>query len=275
MPAEQAPQDLQLERALLALVLTDNGVLDRVTRLEPEHFFDAVNREVFTVARELRRDGKPVDLVTLGGLMGGNPLGGADSILDSIKSYSMGGELPDAISVEDSLVNLYTRRRMLAAGEALSGSVLNYAAKPADVIETTVRDLEDIRAISQPARRTLWDVDAGIDAMLREMDADIDAKCQKPTKLHSGKTALLRADVELLNDLAVARWLRLTLLVVLLSAGDRLRWPLQSDGPLAPRQSAPLVKTPGPTRFAQQRRSLRHKRGWPQSIEELDWSPSE
>ena len=38
MPAEQAPHDLQLERALLALVLSDNGVLDRVTRLEPEHF---------------------------------------------------------------------------------------------------------------------------------------------------------------------------------------------------------------------------------------------
>ena len=117
-PDDAPPNNLQLERALLALVLTDNGVLDRVTRLEPEHFFDAVNREVFTVARELRRDGKSVNLVMLGGLMGGDPLGGAASILDSIKSYSMAGELPDAISVEDSLVNLYTRRRMLAAGEA-------------------------------------------------------------------------------------------------------------------------------------------------------------
>ena len=106
---------------------------------------------MFTVARELRRDGKPVDLVTLGGLMGGDPLGGAASILDSVKRYSTADELPDAISVEDSLVNLYARRRMLGAGESLSGSALNYAAKPADVIETTVRDLEDIRVISQPA----------------------------------------------------------------------------------------------------------------------------
>ena len=155
MRTDHAPHDLQLERAMLALVLTDNAVLDRLTRLEPEHFFDAVNREVFTVARNLRRDGQPVNLVTLGGLMGGDPLGGAASILDSIKIYSMAGELPDAISVEDSLVNLYARRCMLATGEALAGSVLNYAAKPADVIETTVRELEDIRAMSRPARRTL------------------------------------------------------------------------------------------------------------------------
>ena len=176
MPVE-SPHDLQLERALLALVLTDNAVLDRVNRLEPEHFFDAVNREVFTVAGDLRRDGKPVNLVTLGGLMGGDPLGGSASILESIKAYSMAGELPDALSVEDSLVNLYTRRRMLAAGQTLADSVLNYAAKPADVIEATVRELEDVRALSQPPRRTLWDADAGIDAMLRAMEADNGANC--------------------------------------------------------------------------------------------------
>ena len=172
MSTDQAPHDLQLELALLALVLTDNAKLDRVTRLEPEHFFDAVNREVFTVARDLRRDGRPIDLVTLGSLMGGDPLGGSASILESIRAYSMAGELPDATSVEDALVSLYTRRRMLAAGEALAVSVLNYAAKPADVIEATMRELEDIHALSQPARRTLWDAEAGIDAMLREMEAD-------------------------------------------------------------------------------------------------------
>jgi hypothetical protein len=63
-----------------------------------------VNREVFTVARDLRRDGRPVDLVTLGGLMGGDPLGGEASILESVKAYSVAGELPDAFSVEDSLI---------------------------------------------------------------------------------------------------------------------------------------------------------------------------
>ena len=172
MHTDQPPHDLHLERALLTLTLTDNAVLDRVTRLEPEHFFDALNREVFAVARDLRRDGRPIDVVTLGSLMGGDPLGGSAGILDSIKAYSVAGELPDALSVEDSLINLYTRRRMRATGEALAGSVLNYAAKPSDVIEATVRELEDIRAISQPARRTLWDADAGIDDMLREMEAD-------------------------------------------------------------------------------------------------------
>jgi hypothetical protein len=49
---------------------------------------------------------------------------------------------------------------------------LNYVAKPAEVIDAAARELEDIRALSQPTRRTLWDADSGIDAMLREMDAD-------------------------------------------------------------------------------------------------------
>src|SRR5262245_43593016 len=133
--AQTAPHNLQLERALLALVLNDNTVLDRLTRLEPEHFFDAVNREVFTVTRDLRREGRPADLDTLGGLMGGDPLGGKTGILESLKAYSVGNELPDAVSVEDSLITLYVRRQMQATGEALAGSVWNYAVKPADVIE--------------------------------------------------------------------------------------------------------------------------------------------
>ena len=48
MRTDQAPHDLQLERAMLALVLTDNGVLDRAMRLEPEHFFDAARLVIET-----------------------------------------------------------------------------------------------------------------------------------------------------------------------------------------------------------------------------------
>jgi replicative DNA helicase len=178
----EPPSDVGLERALLALVLADNAVLDRFTRLEPEHFYDAVNREVFTTARDLRRDGRPVNLVTLTGLMGGDPLGGTASILDAIKAFSLAGELPDATSVEESLIALYVRRRMQAAGEALAGSVQSYATKPAEVIETITRELEDLRALSLPPRRTLWDAEAGIDAMLRAMESD-DGTRRVPTGL--------------------------------------------------------------------------------------------
>src|SRR5262245_8427933 len=103
-PEQEPPNAVQLERGMLALVLTDNAVLDKLHRLEPEHFFDAIYREVFTAARDLRRDGQPVDLVRLGSLMGGDPLGGPSSILDSIKAFSVAGEVPDALSIEDSLI---------------------------------------------------------------------------------------------------------------------------------------------------------------------------
>ena len=55
----------------------------------------------------------------------------------------------------------------------------------------------------------------------------------------------------------------------------RLHWPLQIDGPLAPRQKAPLATTPGPTRCAPQQRNLRHRRGSHLSVGELGWSPNE
>ena len=51
MPSEQTPHDLRLERALLALILTDNSVLDRVSQLEPDHFFDAVHRERTSIGK--------------------------------------------------------------------------------------------------------------------------------------------------------------------------------------------------------------------------------
>src|SRR5262245_30511398 len=74
------------------------------------------------------------------------------------------------------------RRRVQAAGEALAGSVQSHFSKPTDVIEPTVRELEDLRTLSLPPRRTLWDAEAGIDAMLREMEAD-DSANRIPTGL--------------------------------------------------------------------------------------------
>jgi replicative DNA helicase len=175
-PGPVLPNDPRLERALLALVVTDNGVLDKLARLEPEHFHDAENREVFTLARDLRREGQPINLVTLGGLMGADPLGGTSSILDSIKAFSLAGELPDALSLEASLLTLHVRRRGLAVGDALAASMQSYAGKPAEVFEATVREIEDLRALSLPPRRTLWDAEAGTDAMLRDLESDDSAR---------------------------------------------------------------------------------------------------
>jgi hypothetical protein len=96
----------------------------------------------------------------------------AQDLLDNIKAYSVAGELPDALSIEDSLLTLHVRRQAQGVGETLAGAMQHCAAKPAEAIESTVRELEELRALSLPPRRTLRDAEDGIDAMLRELEAD-------------------------------------------------------------------------------------------------------
>jgi replicative DNA helicase len=169
--ADATPHDLALERALLAMVLADNAALDKLERLEPEHFFDAVHREVFAAARDLRRERRPVNLVTLGGLVGGDPLG-ASVVLDSLKDYSFAGTMPDPQDMADSLIDLAGRREVQALGEWLAGSVWNYRTPRADLIEQALRELDRILARTRGARRSTWTAAELLDDMMRAVQSD-------------------------------------------------------------------------------------------------------
>ena len=161
---------------MLALILADNTVLDRVVRLEPDHFYDLAYREVFVAARDLRTERERVNLVTLGGRMGGDPLGGKAIVLESLRAWSFAGELPDAQDIANSLMMLAMRRQMQAIGHRLADSVWEYQTKPADVIEGTMRELDALLASTRPPKRTSWDFESGMDDMLRGMDADVSDK---------------------------------------------------------------------------------------------------
>lgn len=63
------PNDLDAEGALLGAIMLTGG-LDRVAdRLSAEHFYADANGKIYATARELWAEGKPVDLVTVAGIL--------------------------------------------------------------------------------------------------------------------------------------------------------------------------------------------------------------
>lgn len=169
--AEATPHDLKLEQALLALILADNSSLDRISRLEPEHFFDPVHQAVFAAARDLLRDRRPINLVTLGGLMGGDPLGNR-SALDSLKDYEFAGTIPEPQDMADALIDLAGRREVQAIGTWLAGSVWEYRKGRAEIIETAMRELDSILAKARSTRRSSWNAADLLDEMLQQVQSD-------------------------------------------------------------------------------------------------------
>src|ERR1700730_9388184 len=61
-----APHSIESEQALLGAILINNEALDRVSDfLEPEHFYEPVNGQIYEIARALIRVGKVADTITL------------------------------------------------------------------------------------------------------------------------------------------------------------------------------------------------------------------
>ena len=124
-------------------------------RSEPEHLDDAELRVHFEAALDLRREDRPVNLVTLRGLTEGDPLGGA-SIAERLAAVSFDGVPPTPRDMADALIDLAHRRELKALGEQVAGSVLNMAMKPAALAEMVMRECDRLLAAAQPAGQTYW-----------------------------------------------------------------------------------------------------------------------
>lgn len=65
------PHSIEAEHAVIGGLLIDEKAFDRVSFLEPWHFFNHAHREIFTAIRQLAFDGYPVDVVTVTERLGG------------------------------------------------------------------------------------------------------------------------------------------------------------------------------------------------------------
>ena len=64
------PQDLDAEAAVLSAMLLSREAVDRVLDiLKPEHFYSDANGRIYEVAQELASSGRPVDNVTVAGVL--------------------------------------------------------------------------------------------------------------------------------------------------------------------------------------------------------------
>ena len=153
----EAPHNLDFERALLAAIITDNAAIDQLGGFDAESFFDAVHREVFIAMLDLRRSGRAINLATLSGLAGADPLGGA-SVLDSLKAVEFGNAIPSAHDLAAELSHLALQRSMLAQGAWLSEQALSRHTKASDTLAAHVREIDALIAKARPAGRTMFEL---------------------------------------------------------------------------------------------------------------------
>src|SRR5262249_39986066 len=145
-----------IEQAVNAAILRDNAVLDKLGPLKPEHFHDAEMREVFVSAQALHEEGRPVNLVTLRTLMGGDPLGGA-TVADRLRAVTFeAGAEPAPMDMAASLIDLAQAREIKALCASIGGSAVDLTKKPAALAEMLVRESERMLVSSQPADQTYW-----------------------------------------------------------------------------------------------------------------------
>lgn len=164
-----APSNVDLERALLALIVADNSVMGRIGDLSEDDFFDDVNRQIFETARGLFTDGRAINLITLKSNLYALRFADGRDLVSYLKEVSIAGEMPDAESAAKLLRELAMRRRILQAADAMSEMATNYKAPIPAIISESVRALDDIAARTKPAGRTKWTMQEATDDVLDKL----------------------------------------------------------------------------------------------------------
>ena len=179
--------DSDIEYAVLAAVLSDNGVLNgALGALSSEHFYSPEIREHFAAAQDLYRDGRAVNMVTLRGLTASDPLGGSN-VAERLKAVSFNEALPRPRDMADALIDLAQRRTLKALADQVGEAVLNRSTLPAQVAAMIMRECDRLLSSSQPAGQTYWTPPDAMNEALNRLDRD-----DGETRLLTGLTDLDR-----------------------------------------------------------------------------------
>src|SRR5262245_42736743 len=165
--------DPQLERTLLAALLADNRGFNGLSQLEPDDLADPVHAAVLTAMLDIKVEGRAVSLTTLRGRFGSVPFADHGSVLDYLRTCEFAGNGPDVGEVAAALRELSQRRKIVAMGERIAGSVFDQAAGPSTLLTDAAREVDELLAECLPAGRTLWGMsDAVADLLTAEDDTD-------------------------------------------------------------------------------------------------------
>lgn len=168
--AAAAPHDLDLERTLLAAIIADNVVADKLYGLEPEMLFDPIHAAIMAAIMDLRQEKRPINLVTLKPRFGAIPFATGGTVLEYMQTFSFAGNLPSISDVIDAIKELHLRREVQALCERGAGSVWDQGLGPTTILTDIVAQANDMLALSRPVgitRNRMPDaVDGQMDRML-------------------------------------------------------------------------------------------------------------
>jgi replicative DNA helicase len=151
----EMPHNEAFEKALLAQIIRNNALADSVAHLLPSDFHNPVNGAVFETMRDLRQASRPINIATLGGLVGSDPLGGA-SVIDSLRAVQFGEDTPAASDIANALLDLSLRRAMMAQGEWLAQQAGTLRTAPAEMLSAHRTEIDALTARSSAERKTMF-----------------------------------------------------------------------------------------------------------------------
>jgi replicative DNA helicase len=137
--ARLAPHNLELERAVLGVILVHNEAFDRVADvLQPEHFYEGVHRRIFEVTSTLLRSGKIATPITLKMFLGDVDLGGMSVAQYLARLAAEATTVINAVEYARSVRDLALRRSLILVGEEITSVAYD---TPAD--STPRRQIEE------------------------------------------------------------------------------------------------------------------------------------
>jgi replicative DNA helicase len=134
-----APHNIELERAVLGVILVHNDAFDRVADvLQPEHFYEGVHRRIYEVISTLLRGGKIATPITLKMFLGDLDLGGMTVAQYLARLVAEATTVINAVEYARTVRDLALRRNLILVGEEIAAVAYD---TPADL--TPRHQIED------------------------------------------------------------------------------------------------------------------------------------
>jgi replicative DNA helicase len=134
-----APHNLELERAVLGVILVHNEAFDRVSDvLQAEHFYEGVNKRIYEVIGTLLRSGKIATPITLKMFLSDIDLGGMSAAQYLTRLAAEATTVINAVEYARAVRDLALRRNLILVGEEITSVAYD---SPADI--TPRHQIED------------------------------------------------------------------------------------------------------------------------------------
>lgn len=197
------PHSIESEQSVLGGLMLDNGAIDRISTLRPEHFFRDDHRRIFTAICTLIGAGKPADVVTVFDAL--EQSGDAERVGGLAYLGEIANNTPSAANIHryaETVTDRAVLRALMSAGDEIAHRAMQAGetSEKLDFAQARVMELCDSGVSREP--RTVQEVmiqcvdriqsryDSDTPPGLETGFADIDARGRV---LHPGNLIILAA----------------------------------------------------------------------------------